>query len=135
MRVPGMEWTCFSVRQLASANRRRWGTQFLPNSPEMPALLATRRCFDESGNDGRTHMNICKKPYSLTYCILLGAGLCTSLPTTDAAPPLLALANDYEDVEIDLSRYWVSEKYSGMMGALSAHASEIGGTLHERIRA
>lgn len=59
-------------------------------------------------------MNICKKPRSLTYCILLGAGLCASLPTTHAAPPPLALANDYEDVEIDLSRYWVSEKYDGV---------------------
>jgi DNA ligase-1 len=30
------------------------------------------------------------------------------------APPPLALANDYEDVEIDVSRYWVSEKYDGV---------------------
>jgi DNA ligase 1 len=59
-------------------------------------------------------MNICNKPHSLTCCILLGAALCTSLPTTDGAPPPLALANDYEDVEIDLSRYWVSEKYDGV---------------------
>lgn len=59
-------------------------------------------------------MNICKKPRSLTYCILLGAGLCAPLPTLNAAPPPLALANDYEDVEIDLARYWVSEKYDGV---------------------
>lgn len=59
-------------------------------------------------------MNICKKPHSLTYCILLGAGLCAPLPAIHAAPPPLALANDYEDVEIDLSRYWISEKYDGV---------------------
>lgn len=59
-------------------------------------------------------MNICKKPHSLTYCILLGAGLCAPLPAAHPAPPPLALANDYEDVEIDLSRYWVSEKYDGV---------------------
>lgn len=31
-----------------------------------------------------------------------------------AGPPPLLLANDYEDAEIDLSRYWVSEKYDGV---------------------
>jgi DNA ligase-1 len=31
-----------------------------------------------------------------------------------AAPPPLILANDYDDVEVDVSRYWVSEKYDGV---------------------
>jgi DNA ligase 1 len=59
-------------------------------------------------------MNVCNRPRSLTYCMLLGAGLCAPLPTAFPAPPPLALANDYEDVEIDVSRYWVSEKYDGV---------------------
>lgn len=51
---------------------------------------------------------------ALTYCILLGAAVCTPLPVIDAAPPPLALANDYDDADVDLARYWVSEKYDGM---------------------
>ncbi|MFC4311464.1 DNA ligase [Steroidobacter flavus] len=31
-----------------------------------------------------------------------------------AAPPPLLLANDYDDVNVDVSRYWVSEKYDGV---------------------
>lgn len=31
-----------------------------------------------------------------------------------AAPPPLLLANDYDDANVDLSRYWVSEKYDGV---------------------
>ncbi|MDY6948492.1 MAG: DNA ligase, partial [Pseudomonadota bacterium] len=31
-----------------------------------------------------------------------------------AAPPPLILANDYEQADVDLSRYWLSEKYDGM---------------------
>ncbi len=31
-----------------------------------------------------------------------------------AAPPPLLLANDYEQAEVDLSRYWLSEKYDGV---------------------
>ncbi len=31
-----------------------------------------------------------------------------------AAPPALLLANDYEQSEVDVSRYWVSEKYDGV---------------------
>ena len=59
-------------------------------------------------------MNISNKRPSATYCILLGAALCASLPTADAAPPPLALANDYDDADVDPSRYWVSEKYDGV---------------------
>lgn len=59
-------------------------------------------------------MPICNPPRSITYCILLGASMCAPLPAAHAAPPPLALANDYEDVDIDLTRYWVSEKYDGV---------------------
>lgn len=59
-------------------------------------------------------MNICNKPTSTMYCMLLGAALCAPLPAAYPAPPPLALANDYEDVDIDLTRYWVSEKYDGV---------------------
>ena len=64
----------------------------------------------KSGNDGRTRM----KPNPIKYCILLGAALCAPLPAAYPAPPPLALANDYEDADIDLARYWISEKYDGV---------------------
>jgi DNA ligase-1 len=51
---------------------------------------------------------------SMTCSIFLGAALSASQPSAHSAPPPLALANDYEDVDIDLSRYWVSEKYDGV---------------------
>lgn len=44
---------------------------------------------------------------------LIGGALCAPLPANATTPPLL-LANDYEDAEVDLSRYWVSEKYDGV---------------------
>ena len=50
----------------------------------------------------------------LTYCVLLGAALWAPLPLADAAPPPLAHANDYEDADVELSGYWVSEKYDGV---------------------
>jgi DNA ligase-1 len=53
-------------------------------------------------------------PSSLTYCIFLTAALCAPLPAAHSAPPPLALANDYEDADVDLSHYWVSEKYDGV---------------------
>lgn len=59
-------------------------------------------------------MDIGNKRPSATYCILLGAALCAPLPTTYAAPPPLALANDYDDADVDLSGYWISEKYDGV---------------------
>jgi DNA ligase-1 len=46
---------------------------------------------------------------------LTGAALGTPVLATAASPPLL-LANDYEDAHVDLSRYWVSEKYDGVRG-------------------
>ena len=54
------------------------------------------------------------KSSSMTYCILLGAALCSPQPVAYSAPPPLALANDYEDADIDLPHYWVSEKYDGV---------------------
>lgn len=50
----------------------------------------------------------------LTYCILLGAALCAPLSIAHAAPPPLALANDYDEADVDVSHYWVSEKYDGV---------------------
>jgi len=45
----------------------------------------------------------------------LAAGLlCAPIITATAAPPPLALANDFDDAEVDLSRYLVSEKYDGV---------------------
>lgn len=44
---------------------------------------------------------------------MIGAALCAPLLATAAPPPLL-LANDYDEAEVDLSRYWMSEKYDGV---------------------
>lgn len=44
--------------------------------------------------------------------IIAGSLAAPTLAT--AEPPPLLLANDYEDADIDLSRYWVSEKYDGV---------------------
>jgi DNA ligase 1 len=44
---------------------------------------------------------------------LIGGALCAPRIATAEPPPLL-LANDYEQTEVDLSRYWVSEKYDGV---------------------
>lgn len=45
--------------------------------------------------------------------LIVGAAL--SVPAlAPAAPPPLLLANDYDDAEVDVSHYWVSEKYDGV---------------------
>lgn len=44
---------------------------------------------------------------------LVAGTLCASMLAAAAPPPLL-LANDYEDADVELSRYWVSEKYDGV---------------------
>ncbi len=44
---------------------------------------------------------------------LIAGALCTPA-VVPAAPPPLLLANDYDDVAVDVSRYWVSEKYDGV---------------------
>lgn len=44
----------------------------------------------------------------------LVAGALCAPPLASAAPPPLLLANDYQAAEVDLSRYWVSEKYDGV---------------------
>lgn len=59
-------------------------------------------------------MDTGNKPSSLTYWFLVSAALCAPLPSAHSAPPPLALANDYEDADVDLSAYWVSEKYDGV---------------------
>lgn len=52
---------------------------------------------------------------SITAASAVLAGLlCAPLTTASARPPPLALANDYEDADIDLPNYWVSEKYDGV---------------------
>lgn len=50
----------------------------------------------------------------LHHWILLAAALWSQAPVVHAAPPPLALANDYDDADVDLARYWVSEKYDGV---------------------
>ena len=43
------------------------------------------------------------------------AGTALSTPSlAPAEPPPLLLANDYDDAAVDVSRYWVSEKYDGV---------------------
>ena len=45
--------------------------------------------------------------------LIAGAALSAPILVAAAPPPLL-LANDYDDADVDVSRYWVSEKYDGM---------------------
>ena len=40
--------------------------------------------------------------------------LCAPVPPAAAGPPPLSLAGDYESATIDLSHYWISEKYDGV---------------------
>lgn len=44
---------------------------------------------------------------------LLGSTVVAATPVAAEPPPLL-LANDYDEADIELSHYWVSEKYDGM---------------------
>lgn len=44
---------------------------------------------------------------------LIGGAILAPVTATSDPPPLL-LANDYEQAEVDLSRYWISEKYDGV---------------------
>lgn len=44
---------------------------------------------------------------------LIGGAICAPAAAAAARPPLL-LANDYEQADVELSRYWVSEKYDGV---------------------
>lgn len=49
----------------------------------------------------------------LRAAMLIAGAICTPLSVTAAPPPLL-LAKNYDDADIELSRYWVSEKYDGV---------------------
>jgi DNA ligase-1 len=51
---------------------------------------------------------------SIAATSLLAGLLCAPIITASAEPPPLALANDYEDADIYLPSYWVSEKYDGV---------------------
>jgi len=42
------------------------------------------------------------------------AGTLCAPAVVPAAPPPLLLANDYDEAAVDVSRYWVSEKYDGV---------------------
>ena len=43
----------------------------------------------------------------------MGGAICAPAIAAAAPPPLL-LANDYDQAEVELSRYWISEKYDGV---------------------
>lgn len=63
------------------------------------------------------------KAISITLVVestLIGAALCAPVLAAAAPPPLL-LANDYDEAEIDLSRYWMSEKYDGVRAYWDGH--------------
>lgn len=46
--------------------------------------------------------------------LLAGCLLCLPAVTAAAARPPLTLANNYDDADVDLSHYWVSEKFDGV---------------------
>jgi DNA ligase-1 len=61
------------------------------------------------------------------------AGAALSTPTlAPAAPPPLLLANDYDDAEVNVSRYWVSEKYDGVRAYWDGEhlVTRAGNTIH-----
>lgn len=61
------------------------------------------------------------------------AGAALSAPALAlAAPPPLLLANDYDDAEVDVSRYWVSEKYDGVRAYWDGNhlVTRAGNTIH-----
>jgi DNA ligase-1 len=45
---------------------------------------------------------------------LLAAAALSVPALAPAAPPPLSLANDYDEAEVNVARYWVSEKYDGV---------------------
>jgi DNA ligase-1 len=49
----------------------------------------------------------------LVESALVVGTVCVPAPAQAAPPPLL-LANDFDDADVDVSRYWVSEKYDGV---------------------
>lgn len=60
-------------------------------------------------------MDAGRRSYPLITTASLVAGTwCMPIMTVLAEPPPLVLANDYEDADIDLPTYWVSEKYDGV---------------------
>jgi DNA ligase-1 len=62
---------------------------------------------------------------------LIAGTLCTPA-VVPAAPPPLLLANDYDDAAVDVSRYWVSEKYDGVRAYWDGHqlVTRAGNTIH-----
>lgn len=63
--------------------------------------------------------------------LIAGAALSAPALATAAPPPLL-LANDYDEAEVDLSRYWVSEKYDGVRAYWTGKhlVTRAGNTIH-----
>ena len=78
----------------------------------MPPLLHASQWF----HDGMDTAH--KSPTRTAACLIvetaLFAGTLCAPAIVPAAPPPLLLANDYDDVAVDVSRYWVSEKYDGV---------------------
>jgi DNA ligase 1 len=62
---------------------------------------------------------------------LIAGTLCAPAVVAAAPPPLL-LANDYDDVAVDVSRYWVSEKYDGVRAYWDGQqlVTRAGNTIH-----
>ena len=78
----------------------------------MPPFLHTARWFHE-GMDTALKPSKRRAARLIVESALIAGALCA--PTVvPAAPPPLQLANDYDEVAVDVSRYWVSEKYDGV---------------------
>lgn len=63
---------------------------------------------------------------------IVAIAICAPLPSALATPPPLILANDYDEAEVDVSRYWVSEKYDGVRAYWDGQrlATRAGNTIH-----
>jgi DNA ligase-1 len=60
-----------------------------------------------------THKPSTRIAARLIESALIAGALCAPAVVSAAPPPLL-LANDYDEASVDVSRYWVSEKYDGV---------------------
>jgi hypothetical protein len=78
----------------------------------MPPFWYTLRWFHE-GMDTAHRSSTRTAARLIVESALIAGALCTPA-VVPAEPPPLLLANDYDDVAVDESRYWVSEKYDGV---------------------
>lgn len=96
---------------------------FWAHTPEMPPLLHAAWWSHERMRKTTTRL--------IVESALIAGTLC-SPPLASAEPPPLLLASDYDDAAVDVSRYWVSEKYDGVRAYWDGRqlVTRAGNTIH-----